>query len=225
VSDEPEPLTTSNFVQVTALQTWSNLPLVVAGGLVFAVAAAPAAVLGFIGFIPLMVVALAILVSPAWASLLDLLTEIAEDRPASLGRMPKAFARLWRRSVRVSLLLVAPIVAGWLILPAFRGERVPAVLWLALAADILALALAWSIGLYAFPMLVTHELPVLDALRNSVILASRHALNTVGMVSMAVLGMIAAGVIGIAVLLFLPALYGMFVVNNFRLVMEAEMDT
>ena len=225
MSEDPDPLNTTNFVQLTARQTWSNLPMVAAGGLVFALASAPAAVLGFLGLFSFMIIALALLVSPSWATLLDLLMDVAADRPVSLSRMPHAFVRLWRSSVRISLLFVVPIVATWLLLPAFSQERVPAIMWIGLAADILALAVAWSIGLYAYPMIVAHDLPVLDALRNGVILASRHALNTVGMVGMAVLGMVAVGVIGIALILFLPALYGMFLVNNFRLVMKEELDT
>ncbi len=224
MSHEPEPLTASNYVKVTALQTWSNLPLVVAGGLLLALLGAPATVLGFLGLIPLMLVALALLVSPAWASLLDLLIAVAEERPASLRRMPGAFVRLWSRSVRLSLLYIVPLVATWLTLPLFTREQVSMLIWIGLAADLLGLAVGWSIGLYAYPLIAAHDLSALDAVRNGVILASRHAVNTVGMVSMAVLGMVAVGFIGIALLFFLPALYGMFVVNNFRLVMQAELD-
>ena len=61
--------------------------------------------------------------------------------------------------------------------------------------------------------------------RNGAILSSRHAMNTVGLVSMAALGMFVVGKIGIVLLFVLPGLYGMFVVNNYRLVMQAKLDT
>lgn len=224
MADQLASLTSSNFVQVTAQQTWSNLPLVVASGLLFAVVAAPAAVLGYLGFVPLMTAALAMLVSPAWSSLLHLLMAVVEGRSISLLRVPQVFVRLWRRSARLGVLLVVPIIVAWLMLPAFAGEHVPTMLWIGLGADLLAMALVWSIGLYAYPMLATHDLSLFDAIRNSMILASRHAMNTVGMVSMAVLCLVVAGVIGSVVFLFLPAVYGMFVVNNYRLVMADELN-
>ena len=223
--EEVEPLSALNFVPVTARQTWENLPLVIAGGLVFAVACLPAAVLAFLGLASLALVVAALLVSPAWAVLVDLLGDVAVERSASLRRMPRAFARLWMPSVRLSLLFVIPLFAARLIAPAFRQEHVSSAMWLALFANLLALAVACSIALYAYPLLADHDLGALVAPRNGAILSSRHAMNTVGLVSMAALGMFAVGKIGIVLLFVLPGLYGMFVVNNYRLVMQAKLDT
>ncbi|MDI9548276.1 MAG: hypothetical protein QM346_11830, partial [Chloroflexota bacterium] len=60
-------------------------------------------------------------------------------------------------------------------------------------------------------------------LRNGLILASRYPSNTLGLLGMAVLGGLAVGYVGVALLFFLPAWYGLFVVNNCRLVVEREL--
>ena len=223
--EDTDQLTASTFVHVTVRQLWSNLPLVTAGGLLFALLCTPAAVLGILGFMPLMLVTIALLASPAWAALIDLLLAAVDDGPASLRQLPRSFIRFWTRGVRLSFLIVAPIFVMWLIFPALQQEHVPTMMWVGVFASLLGLALGWSIGLYAYPMMAAHELTALDAARNGLILSGRNMLNTVGMVGMAVLGMAATGVIGIALLLFLPALYGVFVVNNYRLVMQTEVDS
>jgi hypothetical protein len=59
-------------------------------------------------------------------------------------------------------------------------------------------------------------------LRNSVILSARHINNTVGMVALAVLCILATVYLSSGLMFVLPALYGMFVANNCRLVVELE---
>lgn len=224
MAGEPEHLTALTYVQVTARQTWENLPLVIAGGLVFCVACVPAAILLFFGFLPLMTIAVVLLVSPAWVCLLYVLTNAAEERAVSYRRIGTAFLRMWLPGMRLGLLFAVPLLTGSLVLPAMQAETLSSVTWLAAFAVALSLALGWCIGLYAYPMLASEPVAVLDAIRNGAILSSQHVVNTLGLLGFAVLGMVSAGVIGVVVFLFLPGLYGMFVVNNYRLVMQTELD-
>ena len=67
---------------------------------------------------------------------------------------------------------------------------------------------------------MTRSLPAV--LRNSVILPARHINSTVGMVALAVLCILATIYLSSGLMFVLPALYGMFVANNCRLVIEQE---
>jgi uncharacterized membrane protein YesL len=82
--------------------------------------------------------------------------------------------------------------------------------------------LGFTLALYAFPLLILHDQPVRTALRNSAILASRHLINTLGLVSMGILALFAVLYLSPAMLFLFPAFCGMFVVNNCRLVLGEE---
>jgi hypothetical protein len=57
------------------------------------------------------------------------------------------------------------------------------------------------------------------ALRNGAVLASRHLSNTLGLLGMAILFFLAAGVLLSGLSLFLPTIWSVFIVNNCRLVL------
>ena len=222
MAEGPEPLTPHNYVRLTAAQLWTNLPLVTAGGLLFSLLCGPAFVLGVLSRPVEMAIALLLLASPGWTALLHMQTAIVEERPAGPGLMLRAFPRIWWRSVRLGLLFLLPLAALQATLPMLAAPDVPLVVWAGLAADILGVAVASAIALYAYPLVALHDLAFFDALRNGLILASRHAANTLGLLGMAVLGGLAVGYVGAALLFFLPAWYGLFVVNNCRLVLDIE---
>ncbi len=217
-----EPLTPATYVQVTAVQLWTNLPLIVAGGALLTLLCAPAWALGVLGRPLETAAAIVLLASPGWAALLAMQDVIGQEKRASLGVMLRAFPRLWWRSVRLGILLLAPAAALRLTLPLLAAPAVPFVAWAGLAADVLGLAVAGSIALYAYPLMAARDLALYAALRNGLILASRHAVNTVGLLSMALLGGLATGYVGLPLLFFLPAFFGLFVVNNCRLVWTVE---
>ena len=116
------------------------------------------------------------------------------------------------------------------------GLFLPVVTWLAgawltgtglavpfLTLGLLASALVGSVlVLYAVPLLVLYDHDLATVLRNSVILSARHINNTVGMVALAVLCILATVYLSSGLMFVLPALYGMFVANNCRLVIELE---
>jgi len=222
VRDGLEPLTPANYVRVTANQLWTNLPLVTAGGLIFSALCAPAFVLGVLGRPVEMGIAFMLLISPGWTALLHMQGAIAEERRASLGMMLRALPRVWRRSVGLGALFLVPLIALQTTLPLLAAPSVPFVAWAGLAADVLGVAVAGAIALYAYPLIALHDAALFNALRNGLILASRYPSNTLGLLGMAVLGGLAVGYVGVALLFFLPAWYGLFVVNNCRLLVERE---
>jgi len=222
VAERLEPLTPANYVRVTASQLWSNLPLVTAGGLVFSALCGPAFVFAVLGRPVEMGLAFLLLIAPGWTALLHMQAAIAEERRASLGMMLRVLPRVWRRSVGLGALFLVPLIALQATLPLLAAPTVPFVAWAGLAADILGVAVAASITLYAYPLVALYDVTLFNALRNAVILASRYLANTLGLLGMAVLGGLAVRYVGVALLFFLPAWYGLFVANNCRLVADIE---
>jgi hypothetical protein len=96
-------------------------------------------------------------------------------------------------------------------------------IWLALAANLVALLLMAPLALYAFPLLVMRDSAPLSALRDAVILASRHVVNTIGLLAMGLLFGLAIVYLSVALWLLLPAVWGIFIVNNCRLVAGEEL--
>jgi uncharacterized membrane protein YesL len=82
-----------------------------------------------------------------------------------------------------------------------------------------------TLFLYAFPLVVLHDVSTWLALRNAFILAGRHIVNTFGLLSMGVLFVLATLHVSSGLLFFLPAVWGIFIVNNCRLVVNEERDT
>jgi uncharacterized membrane protein YesL len=116
------------------------------------------------------------------------------------------------------------LFAALLILPGLAQPEVPVVVWLGLAADALGLLILASLYLYAFPLLVLHDVDLITALRNALILASRHISNTLGLLGMGVLFAMATRYLSSGLLFFLPAIWGLFIVNNCRLVVSQELS-
>jgi uncharacterized membrane protein YesL len=118
-----------------------------------------------------------------------------------------------------------PLFAALLTLPALAQPEIPLIVWVGLAADGFALLLIGSLSIYAYPLLVLHDVNLRNGLRNAFILAGRHVSNTLGLLSMAVLLGFATAYISSGLLFFWPAFWGMFVVNNCRMVVAEELDS
>jgi uncharacterized membrane protein YesL len=217
--DEPL-LSPQRFVVQTLTATWDNLPQIIAGALWLNLCLAPAMVLAFLGLGAAAVIAVVLLAAPGWVALQHFEIELAQDKAVPLAALLAGFRRFWMRSVRLGVLgLFMPVVTwlagGWL---TGAGVAVPF-----LTLGLLASALVGSVlVLYAVPLLVLYDHDLPTVLRNSVILSARHINNTVGMVALAVLCILATVYLSSGLMFVLPALYGMFVANNCRLVVELE---
>lgn len=214
-----EELNPNTFVRLTVAAIWDNLPLVLLGGICFSLLCAPAFVLSVLDLPYATLVATILLAWPGWTALLALEAAILEGRKATLGMMIAAFRRFWVRAVRLGVVAALPILA-WLWIGGLPEP--PARAWPALTLAGAGVLLVLTLALYAVPLLVLHDQEVATALHNSAILASRHLANTLGLVSMGVLAGFAVAYISPAFLFVLPALCGMFIVNNCRLVLAQE---
>jgi uncharacterized membrane protein YesL len=221
---ETTPLNERTYVWLTAVRLWDHSVLVLLAAAVFSVLCAPAFLLFLSGsFIPALAVG-AVTLAPAWVALLAQEADIVCNASPRIGVMFRALPRYWARSVGLGLLTAFPLLAALLILPGLARPEVPVVVWLGLGADALGLLVLASLFLYAFPLLVLHDVDLITALRNALILASRHISNTLGLLGMGVLFAMATRYLSSGLLFFLPAIWGMFIVNNCRLVVSQELS-
>ena len=211
------------YVRMTVASLWENLPLVLLAGLVFSLLCIPASLLFLLGlFVPALIVG-ALTIAPACAALLAQEGNIVRDVKTSIGTMFKALPRYWTRSVGLGLVVCFPLFVALLTLPMLSHPQVPLVVWLGLGADALGLLLLAVLYLYAFPLLVLHDMSVGTALRNALVLASRHIVSTLGLLGMGILFALACAYVSPALLFILPAIWGLFIINNCRMVVEEEL--
>jgi uncharacterized membrane protein YesL len=221
--DERTPLNQRTYVRLTVTRLWGNLPLVLLAGFVFSLLCVPAFLLFTLGLLAPSLAVGALTVAPAWAALLAQEAGIVRDVKTNIGVMLKALPRYWARSAGLGSLAAFPLLVALLILPGLAQPQVPGVVWIGLAADALGLLVIVTLFLYAFPLLVLHDIGVGAALRNGLILASRHIVNTLGLLSMGVLFALATLYLSFGLLFFFPAVWGMFIVNNCRMVVQEEL--
>lgn len=216
VHDEVDasPLNALTYFPATAVCLWENLPQVLLGAIFFSVACAPCFALFVLGFPWVALLAGLVIAAPAWASLLHYEGYLAQGRVRSITVLLSCFRRFWLDSVRLSAIAVA-ILAPALWWVAIGGSAMGnAALLPGIAVVILGLLIFATVLLYAFPILVLYDVALTVALRNSVILSARHMANTLGLVALAVLMTFALYYVHTGLLFFLPAVYGLFVVNN-----------
>lgn len=222
-SEGPLPLNRHTYVRLTATRLWDDLPLVLLAGFVFTVLCVPASLLFVFGlFVPALIVG-ALSIGPAWAALLAQEAEIVRGVKTNIGVMLKALPRYWARSAALGLVASFPVFAALFTLPSLARPRVPTIVWLGLATDALGMLILITLFLYAFPLLVLHDLDLRTTLRNALILTSRHIVNTLGLLSMGILFVFATLYLSPGLLFILPAVWGIFVVNNCRMIVEEEL--
>jgi hypothetical protein len=222
-SDESQPLNRDTLIPLTLSVLWERLPMVLLGSGLFSLACAPAALLAYWGLAGPAIIVGALTVAPAWAALLALQANLLRGARTGAGAMLRAMPRYAARAAGLGLLCSLPLLAGSVTLPNLALPEVPLVVWGGLAADALGILIAGSLALYAFPLLVLHDMGAGTALRNAFLLAGRHVLNTVGLLSMAIVFAFAAATISSGLVLILPAFWGLFIVNNCRLVVQEEL--
>jgi len=214
--------TRHTYVRLTVIALWENLPLMLLASGLFSLLCAPAALLALLGLLGPALVVGTLTVAPAWAALLALEASVLRGIHIHIGVMVWAFRRTWTRSVALGLLVLIPLLAGLFTLSILALPEVPLVVWLGLAADGLGLLLLASLYLYAFPLLVLYDAGVYPSLRNALILASRYWINTLGLLSLGVLSGLSVLYLSSGLLFFMPAVWGIFIVNNCRMVMYEE---
>lgn len=220
--DPQAPPAQFTYVRLTLRAWWENLPLVVLAGFLFMVPCAPVLWLFFHALFVEAIVVAVLLVVPAWLALLAQLDEVARDAPTHIRVMLKAWGHYWLRGLALGLLLASPALIAFLSLPALSGPSVPPVAWLGLAADSLMALVLLALAVYAAPLLVQHDMPLGTALRNSLVLASRHIWNTLGLLGLGVLWVLVTLYVHSGLIFFWPAFVGLFIVNNCRMVVDEE---
>jgi uncharacterized membrane protein YesL len=220
----PEPeLSRQSYVRSTARSLWDNLPPVVLAGLAFCLAASPAVLLLYTGLPLAAIVVAAVTIAPAWSALLAQEARLLRGTKAGLGTLLRAFPQYWVGSARLALLVAVPLTFLLRVLSLLNRPQLPPGIWLALALNLFGLFLALVLCLHAFPLLVLHDLAAGLAVRNAFVLAVRHVGDTVGLLSMGVLFAFAVVNISPGLLLFLPAVWGLFLVNYCRMAVAEEL--
>jgi hypothetical protein len=218
--DGEPSLSPQSFLAQTLVDTWDNLPQIVVAGLWLNLCLAPAMVLAFLGLGVPAAVAGVLLAAPGWVALQHFEIELVQGKAVPPATLLAGFRRYWTRSLRLGVLGVFLPVVTWLAGAWLtgRGLAVP-ILTIGLLASLLVGSV---LVLYAVPLLVLYDHDLPTVLRNSVILSARHINNTVGMVALAVLCILATVYLSSGLIFVLPALYGMFAANNCRLVVVLE---
>jgi hypothetical protein len=214
------PLSPQNFVAQTLGATWDNLPQIVIGALWLNACLLPALLLALLGLPVPAAMAGVLLGGPGWVALQHFELGLVQGKAVPLPTLPHSFHRFWSQGARLGMLgLFLPVatvgLAEWGGTAAWVGP-------LALLGIAASTAVGSLLLLYAVPLLVIYQWTLPDVLRNTAVLSARHINNTVGMVALAVLCALAVAYVSSGLLFLLPALYGMFVANNCRLVMGIE---
>jgi hypothetical protein len=216
------PLNRQTYVRQTFWRLWEGLPQVLLASFVFSLGWLPAFSL-FILNLPFLAILVGVFtLAPAWALVLAQEAKLLENRGANLGSLVPALKRYGLRSLKLGLLAAFPLVAALLTLPSLAAPGVSPLVWLGLAADALGLLLLITLYLYTFPLLILREMEIGAALYTSLILASRYLMNTLGLLSLGGLFLLAVLYLNSGLMFILPAIWGMFIVNNCRLVITLE---
>ena len=211
------------MIKSTLVAIWDNSPILLFNCFIFSIACLPTVSLLAAGLtIPAILIA-TVTTWPAWTGLLALEYDAVCNVKIVWFTLFKSLWRYWGRSALFGLTISFSLIAGIITLPLLSLERVPIFVWLALFTDALVALALVALSLYAFPMFVIYDLGYREALRNSALLASRRPLHTMGLIGMGILFALAIEWRQ-ALAFFLPAIWGMFIINNCRLLLAEEKD-
>ncbi len=207
----------------TLLSIWYNGPLLLLAGVVFSLISFPAGWFLLQGhFVPGFILGL-LTIPPAWLALLALIRDVLWDVKTHIVVMLRAFARYWPRGVGFGALLYFPLILGLLTWP-LLSTSAPLFVWIAFILDVFVFLILVLIYLYATPLVVLHDMRLIHALRNGFVLIGRYLLNTIGLLSLGVLFLLAMLYLSSGLVFVLPQVWGMFLVNNCRMVVAQERD-
>ena len=213
------------YLSRTVRTLWESLPQLLRGALLFNLVGLPAFACFALGWLAPALAAAVVTLGPGWSALLAYETRLLQHREADGVRFWQAFRRHWVRSCLLGLLLAVP--AGFLsaLLSTLEVQAtVPAHVWFGIATNLLALAVAATLALYAFPNLVQRDLRTLDCIRDALILSSRNPAHSVGLLAMGVLFGMGIAHVSQGLVLLLPTVYGLFIAGNGLAVVEAEFE-
>jgi len=220
--DDSPSLTKESYIRLTSQSLWDNLPLILFASLTFSLFCFPALTLLLLGLtFPAIIVGI-LIIAPSWAALLALEADILQGYGVNIVTIFTAWPRYWLTSVKLGAMTAIPTTAILLTLPWFTQPQIPHILWIGLAADVLGLFLLAILFIYAFPLLVLYEVDFRAAVQNAFTLASRHLINTFGLLALGVIFLLGALYLSSGLLFVLPAIWGLFAVNNCRLVVSLE---
>jgi uncharacterized membrane protein YesL len=220
-SDLSDP---DSLVRKTFQAIWHELPRVLLGNAMFCLLCAPAISLAFANLLLPAICLAVITVFPAWAALLAFEDKILQGSATTVRDLLRAFTRVWGRSTTLGLLALVPALGAFVALPGLGAQRVHWTVWLALVANALSLLILVALYVYAFPLVAMHDLSTGMALRNALILASRHLWSTFGMMSLAILLVLGVLYVSSGIAFFAPAFFGMFSVSNCKMVVQEELS-
>ena len=212
-------LNSQTYVKLTAIALWDNLPTVLLAGAIFGLATVPLFLCLMLSWwLPAFLTGV-LLTAPAWTALLKFSAQILQNYHVPLTSLFYFGRTHWSESTRLGVVAFMPFfLARWV---SFMDGP--------LAANLLIfIFVVWlwlgTMLLYAFPLLALHNLDAYTALYNSLILSSRHISNTLGLIGMGVLILLGIFYLNSGLLFILPVLWGLFIVNNCRLVSNQEAD-
>lgn len=217
-----QPLTPRSYAGQTLRALWENLHTVLLGGLIFSVICAPAFVLFILGWTPLALLMAVLTTAPAWTGLLDLADTLLRGKRIAPLTLLRRMRQSAPHSIRLGVLTTWPFVGVYNCARLLNDPNASALAWIGFALFALAALVLFAFALYAFPLLVLRNATAHSALRDGALLAARYVTHTMGLVSMAVLGGFAIGVVSPAFLFLLPAFFSVFVMNNCRLTLGLE---
>lgn len=213
----------NTYLGLTARALWENLPQLLRGALWFNLVSLPAFALFAFGWLVPALAAAVVIAGPGWSALLAYETRLLQHRLADGRQFWQSFRRHWTKSCLLGLLPAVPSALLLALLPMLDVQvAVPAMVWLAVGANLFALAVAAILVLYAFPNLVQRELGTVACIRDALILSSRNPANSVGLLAMGVLFGMGIAHVSLGLVLLLPTVYGLFVAGNGLAVVEAE---
>jgi uncharacterized membrane protein YesL len=223
--DDQRPLTPASYPLLTAQALWDNLPLVLLGSALFSLAWLPAALLLFMD-LPVLATGLALCtIGPAWAALLYYEAELLQDRKVSGRTMLTGLRRHGQRGLALGALASLPLYVLFANLSLLDAAGAPPGVLPALFASACVLALMATLAIYAFPLMVLHDQGIGPALRNAAILSARFLASTVALLALASLFALAVGFISSGLIFILPAIWGLFTVNNTRMAVQNDTST
>jgi uncharacterized membrane protein YesL len=226
VEDQSLPvLNERTYVKETALALWDNLPWVILAGLLFTAVCLPALVIAVFGFLTPAILVGVLTMGPGWAAMTALITKsVLREQDLSFLVFFRAFRHFYLRGILLACLLATPILSASWTLPAFPQPPLPTVIWISLAANVAFLFFLSLVYQYTYPQIVIYDVGIRVALRNSLVLAIRYLRNSLGLLAMAVIFVILAARISLILLAILPAIWMVFVINNFRMVLQLELN-
>ncbi len=215
----------NTYLGRTVRALWENLPQLLRGALLFNLVSLPAFALFAFGWLVPALAAAVVTVGPGWSGLLAYETRLLQQRSADGAQFWQAFRRHWGRSCLLGLLPAIPAALLLALLPALEVHvAVPASVWLSVAVNLFALAVAATLILYAYPNLVQRDLGTVACIRDALILSSRNPANSMGLLAMGVLFGMGIAYASVGLVLLLPTVYGLFIAGNGLAVVEAEFE-